>query len=112
MASDYTGAGDGQCVAVKRDGQRCTNGVCGANPCCGTHMNVDDPKLAPESGERDWLRCTECGWQQADYAGAGTEPVCSMCGVEFSIDALRWCETEQGREVATDGGRSGQVITR
>ena len=83
MTLDYSGAGDGQCLALKADGERCTNGVYGSNVCCGTHKNASDVTLAPEKDNRVWFECPECGWQPADYAGAGTAPMCADCGVEF-----------------------------
>ena len=97
MASGYRGAGDGQCIAIKNDGQRCTNGVWGSNHCCGLHQRVDDPRLAPEEDDRSWFHCSECGWQQAVFAGAGTAPTCDGCGVEFELGD-EWDEYYDGGE--------------
>ncbi|WP_435069193.1 hypothetical protein [Haloplanus sp. C73] len=38
----YDGAGDGQCLAIKNDGERCTNGTYGSDDLCGTHKRADD----------------------------------------------------------------------
>jgi hypothetical protein len=80
----YSGAGDGQCCGLKNDGQRCENGVYGDDVFCGTHKNADRVHLAPYDDEREWYRCSECGWQPADWPdGGGDPPHCSKCGIEF-----------------------------
>jgi ribosomal protein L37AE/L43A len=91
----YAGAGDGQCLGIQNDGERCTNGVYGTDDCCGTHKRASDVTLAPEKDDRDWFRCPECGWQQADYErGGGGPPYCSWCGVEFPADAEKFEDRE------------------
>lgn len=83
MTGDYSGAGDGQCLALKLDDERCENGVFHENVCCGTHLRANDVTLAPEVDDRDWFQCPECGWQPAEYAGSGSEPMCAHCGCEL-----------------------------
>jgi len=82
---DYSGAGDGQCLALKTYGERCTNGVYWSNVCCGTHKNASGVTLAPKTDDRDRFKCLECGWQPAQYAGFGTASMCKDCGAEFSL---------------------------
>jgi len=91
---DYSGAGDGQCLALKVDGERCMNGVYGSNHCCGTHKNASDVTLAPEKDDQDWFKCSECGWQPAHYAGFGTAPMCKDCGAEF-LPGEEWNDRPQ-----------------
>lgn len=105
MSDDYyAGAGDGQCLALRRiDGERCTNGVYGSNELCGTHMLASDVTKASERSVRDWFKCSECGWQTADYEkGGGGPPFCSHCGVEFPYEAEEYDESDR---LVTDGGR-------
>jgi len=103
----YSGAGDGQCVAIKDgDGERCTNGVYGSTQFCGTHKNASGVTVAPVQDGRDWFRCPECGWQPAEYEqGGGSPPYCSWCGIEFPTDAAKWPPGGSGGpEPVTDGG--------
>lgn len=86
----YAGAGDGQCLGIKNDGDRCTNGVYGSNVCCGTHKRASDVTLAPEQHDREYYKCHECGWQPAEWAGSGEPPACSCCGVEFPVGAVEF----------------------
>lgn len=85
MSGNYRGAGDGQCLALKKsDGERCTNGVYGSRLRCGHHMNASDVTLAYEDSDRHFYWCPECGFQPAEYGGGG-EAFCSGCGVEFPL---------------------------
>lgn len=95
--SYYSDAGDGQCLAIKdSDGERCTNGVYGSNLCCGTHKNADDVTLAPEQDDREWRRCSGCGWQPCEWEqGGGDPPFCSWCSCRFPADAERWQDRQQ-----------------
>lgn len=102
MTNGYAGAGDGQCLALKNDGERCTNGVYGSNHCCGTHKRANDVTLAPESDDRTYFKCPECGWQPADYAGSGSAPICGDCGVEFPLG-----EEWNNRDVETGTEQEG-----
>lgn len=106
MTLDYAGAGDGQCLALKSDGEQCTNGVYGTDYCCGTHKNATDVTLAPDEDDRDWFYCDECGWQPADSEhGDGSSPHCSHCGVEFGGPLQKW--GRDNKRTMTDGGVSG-----
>jgi len=103
MTLDYAGAGDGQCLAIKADGERCTNGVYGSSHCCGTHKNVDDVTLAPEEDDHEYYYCDECGWQPAEWEqGGGNPPICADCGIEFGGPLQKWGRDNK-RPVA-DGG--------
>lgn len=42
MGTEYDGAGDGQCKAIKADGERCTNGNYGSDDLCGVHKRASD----------------------------------------------------------------------
>lgn len=107
----YAGAGDGQCLALKNDGARCTNGVYGSDHCCGIHKRAEDVTLAPEQDDRDWFYCNECGWQPADYeSGGGSPPFCSWCSVEFGEPLRKWGEDDE-RAVA-DGGTEDAEVDR
>lgn len=82
----YSGAGDGQCLAIRdSDGERCTNGVYGSSDYCGTHKRASDVTSAIEKSDSQWVRCDECGWQKADWA-PGEPPFCSWCGCEIVGD--------------------------
>lgn len=84
-AGIYRGAGDGQCLAIKKaDGERCTNGVYKTRLRCGHHLRFSDDRLAHRNSERDFYWCSGCGFQPADYGGGG-EPFCSRCGIQFPL---------------------------
>lgn len=53
MSDGYDGAGDGQCKAIKADGERCTNGTYGSNDLCGTHMNASDVETVDDELRAD-----------------------------------------------------------
>lgn len=57
---NYDGAGDGQCAAIKGDGNRCANGTYGSDQLCGIHKRADDVQTVVEAdrngsqaGDRD-----------------------------------------------------------
>lgn len=95
----YDGAGDGQCLAIKgSDGERCTNGVYGSRVVCGTHMNASDVTVAPETTDREFYLCPECGWQTAEWEQPGGDPpYCSSCGVEFPIGSVPFMQSATGK---------------
>lgn len=109
VGQDYDSV-EPQCIALKADGERCTNGTTYSPTLCGTHKKVDDPDLAPDQDEREWGKCPHCGWQPLGWSGSGNPPHCGCCGVELPSDAPRWSEEQQ--RPMTDGGteQSGDRI--
>lgn len=100
----WNGAGDGQCLAIKKsDGERCQNGVYGTNRCCGTHKNAEGVTLAPETDDREYYYCTYCGFQPAAYQGE--VEICGSCQVEYpgDLETYRLIEPEDDFTVNPNG---------
>lgn len=79
-STTYSGA-EPQCIGLKNDGGRCTNGTTYSTTLCGMHKKIDDLDLAPDGDDREWYWCAECGWQPAQEKGS--VPRCSNCGDEL-----------------------------
>lgn len=81
-----------QCVAVKGNGDRCTNGTTYSPILCGTHKRVTDIELAPDTDDRDWFECPDCGWQPVTSSGTSDQPTCPVCGDAFPDPRTEWSD--------------------
>lgn len=49
---------------------------------------------------REQRKCTECGWQDANYPlGGGDPPACDFCGCEFAYSSeVRYVSKDDNQE--------------